>query len=134
MVISKEEHPDMHNGLEHLGNSPSVLIREIMDSFRLHIKRANYQSIIWNQATIPNISISPTDNGGMIDCEGHLVPQMMLLLPLLLMQHWLLHSVVARQILQPGDASVADDAFYCDNCNIRELNIEHSSSSSNADS
>ncbi len=117
-----EEHPELHNGLCHLGDSPSDINPETeaaivslvsllycgkkletldlvryelfakkhkqneklpptMDSFRLHLKRANFQSFIWNHATVPYLKVSPIDNGWILDDDGHLVPSMMLLPP-----------------------------------------------------
>ncbi|MES9881199.1 MAG: hypothetical protein ABW185_10000 [Sedimenticola sp.] len=49
-----------------------------MDAARLHIKRANYQSFIWNSATEPYQQLpSPLDAGWCHDENGHTIPDAM---------------------------------------------------------
>lgn len=37
------------------------------DALYLHLKRAHYQAFIWESAHLPEVSISPTDNGWKVD-------------------------------------------------------------------
>ena len=47
-----------------------------MADMRLHIMRANYQTLIWRQSDIAYVDIpSPIGNGWMTDEGGHLIVQ-----------------------------------------------------------